>query len=123
MWWHEKEASKESFSPEMVNYVNKLDVERDITFLKTCGWDDVPREITVPLKIYTFFLKKAVQFHLSAYEMAVLARNAHKSPIFNLRNMVLEYNPENTRGDKLYLENAYKKMESGLREYARTFVN
>ena len=57
VWQDEKIESKQSFTPEMVNYVNGLDVEGDILFLKTCGWDG-PREITVPFKIYTYFLKK-----------------------------------------------------------------
>ncbi|VYS50304.1 unnamed protein product [Arabidopsis thaliana] len=104
----------------MVNYVNGLDVEGDILFLKACGWD-APREITVPFMIYTYFLKKAVQHHLTIYDMAVIALNHRKPPKFNLCKMVLEDNAENSQEDELFLRKAYEKIDSRLEEYPRLF--
>ncbi|CAH8360137.1 unnamed protein product [Eruca vesicaria subsp. sativa] len=78
-----KEEANEAYTEEVVDYVNRLDVDRDIAFLNTCGWE-VPCEISVSYKIFTFFLKKTVQFNLTAAHMVVLVWNAHKSTTFNL---------------------------------------
>lgn len=104
----------------MVNYVDELDV--DIIFLKTCGWD-VPSEITVPFNIFTFFfLKKAIQLYLIANDMVVLAQNFHKCPAFNLCDMVLKNNGDNTQRDEVFLQNAQEKIKARLTKYTEKFL-
>ncbi|KAL1223495.1 Phosphatidylinositol 4-kinase gamma 2 [Cardamine amara subsp. amara] len=77
VWWTGMREANEAFTQEMVNYVDELDVDHNITFLKTCEWD-VPSEITAHFKIFTLFLRKIVQFHLTANDMVVLLQNSHK---------------------------------------------
>lgn len=122
MWWKESKHADEAFTEEMVRYVRELDVDRDIDFWRICGWD-APSEIVVPFKIFTFFLKQAVQLQLTGYEMVALAQNRHKSLIFNLRNMVLEKNADNTLSHEAFLQKAKENIEARLREYARRFRN
>lgn len=76
-------------------------------------------QITFLFKIFTFFLKKAVQLHLTANDMVVLAQNSHKSPAFNLCGIVLG---DNTHGDEVFLQNAHAKIEARLTEYAGKFL-
>lgn len=52
-----RNIQKESFTDDFVTYVSELDADEDIRFLNICGWD-VPVDIAIPLKVFTFFLRK-----------------------------------------------------------------
>ncbi|KAF3528336.1 hypothetical protein DY000_02038024 [Brassica cretica] len=105
-------TAKEAYTDEVVGYVHV-----DIAFLKRCGWE-VPREVSVPYKIFTHFLKKGVEFKLTADHMAVLAQNIHKSTAFNLSNMLGDMTLE----DDIFVQKSHEKIEARLRQYSERFL-
>ncbi|XP_056860316.1 phosphatidylinositol 4-kinase gamma 2-like [Raphanus sativus] len=118
VWWDEREESKEAYSDQVVTYVvNRLDVDEDIAFLKRCGWV-VPREISVPYKIFTFFVKMGVQLNLTAAHMVVIAQNNHKTQAFNLLNML----GDQTLEDDVFVQKSHEKIEDRLRQYSERFL-
>lgn len=112
-----RKEAKEAYTDEVVGYVQGLDVDVDIAFLKRCGWE-VPREVSVPYKIFTHFLKKGVEFKLTADHMAVLAQNIHKSTAFNLSNMLGDMTLE----DEIFVQKSHEKIEARLRQYSERFL-
>ncbi|CAF2071091.1 unnamed protein product [Brassica oleracea var. botrytis] len=112
-----RKEAKEAYTDEVVGYVQGLDVDVDIAFLKRCGWE-VPREVSVPYKIFTHFLKKGVEFKLTADHMAVLAQNIHKSTAFNLSNMLGDMTLE----DDIFVQKSHEKIEARLRQYSERFL-
>lgn len=38
VWWDERKEAKEAYSDKVVAYVNRLDVDEDIAFLKSTLW-------------------------------------------------------------------------------------
>lgn len=117
LWWTVRKEAKEAYTDEVVGYVQGLDVDVDIAFLKRCGWE-VPREVSVPYKIFTHFLKKGVEFKLTADHMAVLAQNIHKSTAFNLSNMLGDMTLE----DDIFVQKSHEKIEARLRQYSERFL-
>ncbi|CAN8323677.1 unnamed protein product [Cochlearia groenlandica] len=66
------------FSLKMIEYVARLDASKDIEYLKNCGWSNIPpREFTVPFRIFTCFLKEAVDNGLTPKEIATLATGSY----------------------------------------------
>lgn len=117
VWWDERKEAKEAYSDKVVAYVNRLNVDEDIAFLKRCGWE-VPREISVPYKIFTFFVKMGVQLNLTAAHMVVIAQNNHKTQAFNLLNML----GDQTLEDDVFVQKSHEKIEDRLRQYSERFL-
>ncbi|CAN7071379.1 unnamed protein product [Brassica oleracea var. botrytis] len=117
VWWDQSKEAKEAYTNQVVAYVNNLDTDEDLAFLKRCGWE-VPREISIPYKIFTFFVKKGVKFNLTAAYMVVIAQNAHRSPAFNLLNMLADQRLE----DDIFVQKSHEKIEARLRQYSERFL-
>ncbi|KAL0834749.1 hypothetical protein Bca101_086638 [Brassica carinata] len=117
VWWDHSKEAKEAYTNQVVAYVNNLDTDEDLAFLKRCGWE-VPREISIPYKIFTFFVKKGVEFNLTAAHMVIIAQNAHRSPAFNLLNMLADQRLE----DDIFVQKSHEKIEARLRQYSERYL-
>lgn len=58
--------ARQPYSPEVIDYIDSLDAEQDITLLKFHGWD-IPLESARTLRISTMLLKKGAKRGLTPF--------------------------------------------------------
>lgn len=63
--------ARQPYSADTVDYINSMDVEKDIELVKYYGWD-VPEECARTLRISTMLLKKGVQRGLTPYAIGTI---------------------------------------------------
>ncbi|CAM8896506.1 unnamed protein product [Rhodiola kirilowii] len=71
--------ARQPYSPEIVNYIQSLDAERDIELLKSHGWN-IPIECARTLRISTMLLRKGVERGLTPFSIgSIMCRENLKS--------------------------------------------
>ncbi|KAL9857846.1 putative 1-phosphatidylinositol 4-kinase [Arabidopsis thaliana] len=107
-----KKIDKDS-SSQLVNYVAALDPDRDLEFLRHCGWEPNQRYIE-NFTVFATFLKKAVSQGLTALQIGLLASYKWEEDLdYNLHCIVASVQRE----DNNFVESVGTRIEQRLREF------
>ncbi|KAG7647725.1 Armadillo-type fold [Arabidopsis thaliana x Arabidopsis arenosa] len=112
-WIEWLEQIDKDFSSQLVNYVAALDPDRDLEFLRHCGWEPNQRYIE-NFTIFATFLKKAVSQGLTALQIGLLASYKWEEDLdYNLHCIVASVQRE----DNNFVESVGTRIEQRLREF------
>lgn len=75
------------FSADCVSYLEKLDPDEDIEFLRRCGWEP-GNDFVEQFKLFTAFLKIGVSLGITTYHMGRIAAFKCNNLDFNLQNIM-----------------------------------
>ncbi|CAL0313323.1 unnamed protein product [Lupinus luteus] len=113
--------ARQPYSPETVDYINSLDVEKDIELLKYYGWD-VPLQCMRTLRISTMLLKKGIERGLTPYAIgSIMCReNLNKKSV--IEETICEAQDSMLPGmdEPTFLKTISKIMDSRLDKLAKT---
>ncbi|AEE30848.1 phosphatidylinositol 3- and 4-kinase family protein [Arabidopsis thaliana] len=112
-WIKWLEQIDKDFSSQLVNYVAALDPDRDLEFLRHCGWEPNQRYIE-NFTVFATFLKKAVSQGLTALQIGLLASYKWEEDLdYNLHCIVASVQRE----DNNFVESVGTRIEQRLREF------
>ncbi|CAH8253683.1 unnamed protein product [Arabidopsis lyrata] len=110
-WLKEEMNLNQVFSSESVSYVTGLDVEKDIEFVRRCGWEP-GIEFSEKFKVFGTFLKKAVFQGLTGFHIGLIAAFKCENMNFNLQSIIDDV----ARDDDFY-DNVGIRLEEALKQY------
>ncbi|CAL0312578.1 unnamed protein product [Lupinus luteus] len=112
--------ARQPYSPDIVDYIDSLDAEKDIELLKYYGWD-VPLQCMRTLRISTMLLKKGVERGLSPYAIgSIMCReNLNKESV--IEEIICEAQDSLLPGmeEATFLEIISEIMDSRLAKIAK----
>ncbi|XP_004503611.1 phosphatidylinositol 4-kinase gamma 2-like [Cicer arietinum] len=112
--------TRQPYSPELVDYINSLDAEKDIELLKYYGWD-IPLQCARTLRISTMLLKKGVQRGLTPYAIgSIMCReNLNKESV--IEEIISEAQDSLLPGmeESTFLDSVSQIMDSRLDKLAK----
>ncbi|VVA99360.1 unnamed protein product [Arabis nemorensis] len=100
----------------MKKYVSELDADKGVNFLKRSGWSNLSQALIDTFKIFTLFLKKAVEHGLTPAEIGLIAKsNGKKVPKVSLQDMV--NNSDQKHSGEVFVKSKHEKIVEGLNMY------
>jgi len=107
--------ARQPYSPEVVEYINSLDAEQDISLLESYGWD-IPLESARTLRISTMLLKKGVKKGLTPYAIGSIMCRVNLNKASAIEEIVREAEDSVLPGmsEAVFLETVSQIMDSHL---------